>query len=213
MIKQSLVFSETLPASTAKVVDLLQTKKPRFLDDFYLSGGTALSLQLGHRESEDLDFFIEQEFAPDQLQADLLKLGTLEQTELDRGTLNTFFNGVKLQFLEYPYRLIEPLEDWGAIKLSSVVDIACTKLQTIGMRGSKKDFVDLYFILEQMSLASLFELMSKKYTEVNYSQIHILKSLVFFEDAEQQPMPRMHKKVDWDLIKQRMNDEVKQIKF
>ncbi len=158
-------FLQTLPSKTYKLVNELQDKQPNFLNNFYLSGGTALSLQIGHRESEDLDFFNQTSFDPQQLQQ------------------------------------------------SSIEDIACTKLQTIGMRGSKKDFVDLHFLLKKFSLNKLFKLMQKKYQKINYSKAHILKSLVYFNDAEQQPMPRMHEDVSWDEVKEKMIKAVKSIKF
>ncbi len=131
------LFINTLPKKTANLVKVFQDKKPDFLNNFYLSGGTALSLQIGHRESEDLDFFSQRTFDPQEVQQNLSKYGELKQTELAKGTVNTFLNDVKLQFLEYPYPLIKPTTNWKSIKLSSIEDIACTKLQTIGMRGSK----------------------------------------------------------------------------
>ena len=102
-------------------------------------------MQIGHRESEDLDFFCEKDFDPGRIEIALKSFGSLEETELDKNTLNTYLNGVKLQFLGYPYRLIEPLINWQRIKLSSVIDIACTKLQTVGMRGSKKTLLIYIF--------------------------------------------------------------------
>ena len=202
-------FADTLPEKTGFLIAELQKHRPNFLDDFYLSGGTALSLQIGHRESEDLDFFCEKDFDPTKVETALRNLGQLEATTLEKNTLNTFIKDVKLQFLGYPYRLIEPLVDWQGIKLSSVIDIACTKLQTVGMRGSKKDFVDIYFLLEMFSLTDLFKALGKKYAEVDYDTTHILKSLIYFKDAEEQPMPRMHKEADWELIKTRLITEVK----
>ena len=204
-------FPLTLPAKTARLLKLFSEKKPDFLSSFYLSGGTALSLQLGHRESEDLDFFSEQSFEPDALEKQLLSYGTLAETELVKGTLNTYLDGVKLQFLLYPYRLIEPLVEWGSTRLSSVIDIACTKLQTVGMRGSKKDFIDIYFILQHFSLPELLEYTKKKYAESDYSETHILKSLVYFDDAEDQPMPRMHQDVSWEQVMRSIIKAVKSI--
>lgn len=203
------LFIKTLPTKTSVLITSFQKKRPSFLKDFYLSGGTALSLQIGHRESEDLDFFCEKDFDPRQIEIVLKSFGVLEDTELDKNTLNTYLEGVKLQFLGYPYRLIEPLIDWRGIKLSSVIDMACTKLQTVGIRGSKKDFIDIYFLLELFSLKNLFESLEKKYPEVGYNTTYILKSLVYFEDADKQPMPRMHKKVDWETIKAKLIGEVK----
>jgi hypothetical protein len=203
------LFVNTLPAKTSVLIADFQKDSPSFLKDFYLSGGTALSLQVGHRESEDLDFFCGKNFDPRQIEIALKNFGPLEETELDKNTLNTYLNGVKLQFLGYPYRLIGPLIDWRGISLSSVVDIACTKLQTVGMRGSKKDFIDIYFLLRLHSLDDLFKALEKKYPEIGYNTTHILKSLVYFEDADEQPMPRMRKEVDWETIKAKLVEEVR----
>jgi hypothetical protein len=203
------MYTQTLPSKTAKLLESFAQKKPDFLSSFYLSGGTALSLQLGHRESEDLDFFSESSFAPDIIEQQLHLFGALSETELAKGTLNTYLDGVKLQFLEYPYRLLEPLVVWEGINLSSTIDIACTKLQTVGMRGSKKDFIDLYFLLQQYTLKALLDNTKKKYSESDYSETHILKSLVYFDDADAQPMPRMHKEVSWELVKTSVTEAVK----
>lgn len=203
------LFVNTLPAKTSVLLADFQKTQPSFLEDFYLSGGTALSLQIGHRESEDLDFFCKKDFDPGQIEIALKDIGSLSETELDKNTLNTYLKGVKLQFLGYPYRLLESLIDWQGIKLSSVIDIACTKLQTISTRGSKKDFIDLYFLLKTYSLENLFKALENKYPEIGYSNTHILKSLVYFEDADGQPMPRMHKEADWETIKAKLIKEVK----
>lgn len=207
----STFFPQSLPSQTAHLLHLFEEKKPDLLAQFYLSGGTALSLQLGHRESEDLDFFSEQPFQPQDVEQQIRLFGTLSQTELEKGTLNTFLDGVKLQFLVYPYPVIEPLIKWQEIQISSVVDIAYTKLQTVGMRGNKKDFIDIYFLLKIYSLETLLTYMRKKYSKSDYSEAHILKSLVYFTDADDQPMPRMHIKVSWNQIKEELVSVVKSI--
>jgi len=209
----SNLFVNTLPDKTNALIIAFQKDFPSFLKDFYLSGGTALALQIGHRESEDLDFFCEKDFDPKQIESNLKHFGSLEETELDKNTLNTYLTGVKLQFLGYPYRLIKPLINWRGLKISSALDIACTKLQTVGMRGNKKDFFDIYFLLEIFSLENLFKALEEKYPEVKYNITHILKSLVYFEDAETQPMPKMHKEVDWKTVKNKLMDTVKKYPF
>lgn len=209
----STLFEETLPTRTKTLIGQLQAQQPAFLQSFYLSGGTGLALQIGHRESEDLDFFSQSSFDPLLIEQQLLTLGQLQETEPAAGTLNTFLNGVKLQFLEYPYQLLQPLDEWQGILLSSVIDIACTKLQTISMRGSKKDFIDLYFLLDLYSLPELLKLTEKKYRDVDYNQAHIIKSLVYFDDAQQQPMPRMLKQVEWDDVREKIVHEVKNLTF
>ena len=198
---------ETLLPATAKV--LKQLANVSSLQQFYLSGGTALALQLGHRESEDLDFFSSKVFVPLKLQTELATIGSLQSVELAEGTLNCFMDRVKLQFLHYPYPLLEKELEWEGVKISSLIDIACTKVITISMRGSKKDFIDLHFLLEKYSLADLFLKIEQKYHGVQYNREHLLKSLLYFNDAEQQPMPRMHAAAEWKEIKAEIVQKVK----
>ncbi len=207
------IYASTLPVQTSSLVKIFQSNNPPFLSNFYLSGGTALSLQLGHRESEDLDFFSTQGFEPLTLQNQLSQFGVLKETQLDTGTVNTYLSGVKLQFLHYPYRLLKPCVDWGQIRLSSQIDIACTKLQTISMRGSKKDFIDLFFLMKKFDLDELFLAIDEKYAGVNYNRMHILKSLVYFQDADDQPMPRMHRQVSWEEVKNSIVTGIKKLDF
>jgi hypothetical protein len=79
------------------------------------------------------------------------------------------------------------------------------------MRGSKKDFIDLYFLLQQFSLETLLTYTKKKYAESDYSGTHILKSFIYFDDAETQPMPRMHQDVSWSHVKETLISAVKSI--
>jgi len=201
-------YPKTLPPKTTLLIKDFKQIKPSFLDNFYLSGGTALSLQLNHRESIDLDFFTQKDFDPKLLQSELEKFGRLTSLELDINTLNTFLKGVQVQFLGYPYPLLKPVINWGGIKLSSLIDIACTKLQAISQRGSKKDFIDFYFILQKYSLEELFRKVDQKYKYSGFNKVHILKSLVYFANAESQPMPKMHQKVNWKKVKKMIIDRV-----
>ncbi|MGH7204363.1 MAG: nucleotidyl transferase AbiEii/AbiGii toxin family protein [Candidatus Levyibacteriota bacterium] len=205
------LHTDILPQTTATVLEKI--KESSIIKDFYLSGGTALTLQLGHRESEDLDFFIEKQFQPEILQQHLLSYGQLENVEISEGTLNLFLDKVKLQFLHYPYHLLEEPMAWNGIHLSSMIDIACTKLITISQRGSKKDFIDMYVILQSISLEYLFKKLDEKYKSIHYSTPHILKSLVYFDDADPQPMPRMHIPLAWETVKDFTVEEVKKIIF
>ncbi|MBU1127345.1 nucleotidyl transferase AbiEii/AbiGii toxin family protein [Patescibacteria group bacterium] len=201
------MHSKTLPKTTAKLLNKIRGAE--FLKNFYLSGGTALSLQLGHRESEDLDFFNKKFFNSLLLQQDIAKFGQLEDVQVSKGTLNLYLLEVKLQFLYYPYQLLEPTLKWKGINFSSVVDIGCTKLQTVSMRGSKKDFIDLYMIFKKYPLENLLARLNEKYKGVDYNLHHILKSLVYFADAENQPMPRMHADIKWSEVKNELTKVVK----
>lgn len=202
---------KTLAPKTKALLDRVAGQS--FLNSFYLSGGTALALHLGHRESEDLDFFSQTDFDPSRLQIELEQVAKLSSVEQENGTLNCYAGDVQLQFLHYPYNLLNDPVEWNQIRLSSVEDIACTKLLTIASRGSKKDFIDLYFILKQYSLNDLFKLLQKKYPKTDYNQIHILKSLVYFDDADNQVMPRMHIEASWETIKKNLMQTVKSFKI
>lgn len=199
-----------LSKNTKSVLDKL--KRTKFIKKYYLSGGTALSLQIGHRESEDLDFFGQENFDPQFLKQKLEKIDKLKQATQDKGTLNCFLMGTQVQFLHYPYKLLEEKIEWEGIYLSSVLDIACTKLITISSRGSKKDFVDMYFILQYYDLEHLFNKFKEKYSNTDYNLPHILKSLVYFQEARGEPMPRMHKKASWKTIKEKLIEKTKEYK-
>lgn len=203
------MYLDTLAPNTKALFDKLSILP--LPANFYLSGGTALALHLGHRESEDLDFFSKEEFEPQKIQSLLDKNLALSEIVLDTGTLNCYADGVKLQFLNYPYHLLEVPQLINNISLSSVSDIACTKLLTISSRGSKKDFIDLYFILESYSLEDLFDLIKKKYPDQSYNTLHLLKSLVYFDDADDQPSPKMHKQVSWPTVKKSIINSVKKL--
>lgn len=89
------------------------------------------------------------------------------------------------------------------------IDIACTKLLTVASRGNKKDFVDIYFLLRDYDLNFLFSKLKEKYPHADYNIPHILKSLVYFNDADHLPMPRLHRQVSWPQVKKSLVDKIK----
>ncbi len=181
---------------------LEKLRKEKILKDFYLAGGTALALQCWHRKSIDLDWFTQKNFNTDKLKRKLSQFGKIIIESEEKNTLNLILSGVKLSFLNYPYKLLFPLINWQGIKLADERDIVCMKLSAISSRGSKKDFIDLFFILKKYSLSDLLKLFNKKYQNIKYNKLHILKSLIYFADADNEPMPIMLKKIDWKEIKE-----------
>jgi len=171
------------------------------IKDFYLAGGTALALQFGHRKSIDLDWFNKNSFDTRELRKELSKIGKIIIKAEEKDTLDIVLSDVKLTFLGYPYDLLFPLVNYQEVKLADYRDIACIKLDVVSARGSKKDFIDLYFALQKISLEELFELFEQKYQKIEFNKMHILKSLNYFIDAEDEPMPRMLKEVKWKDIK------------
>ncbi len=201
------MHEEVINKKTKRVLAALV--RSNLIKDFYLAGGTALALQYGHRKSIDLDWFKQQSFNTVKLKRDLAALGKIVVDSEEKDTFNLNLAGVKLSFLGYPYKLLFPLLNWQGIKIADHRDIACMKLDAVSSRGSKKDFIDLHFFLQDYSLADLLKLFAKKYKGIEYNKLHILRSLVYFIDADKEPMPLMLRKVDWQEVKKYFQKMVK----
>lgn len=204
------MFEKAISEKTKK--DLAILVESKLLDGFYLFGGTGLSLQLGHRLSFDLDFFSDEEHDYREIEIDLQKLGKFRREKVTKYGLVGEFNNTKLTLMYYQYPLLFKAQKYLGINIADVLDIACSKIDTISSRGSKKDFIDLFFVChERKSLPELWELFQKKYKGSDYNKVHILKSLIYFADADKDEMPRMFKIVDWEKVKDFFEREVKMI--
>jgi hypothetical protein len=181
--------------------------------DFYLAGGTALSIYLGHRRSVDLDFFTSSHL-PDPLQfAQFLRNEGLpiKTDSTERGTLYGSIDNVRISFMEYLYSLLQPPVFWeeGNCNLSSLDDLACMKLAAVAQRGSRKDFIDMYILIQRhRSLVELLSLFQTKYHTENI--VPILTGLAYFDDADGEPDPPMWE-VKWSSVKQQISTWIRQI--
>jgi hypothetical protein len=171
------------------------------VEGFYLAGGTGLALQLGHRRSVDLDFFSETLFNEELLIQKLADTESLSVLSKANSTLHAGVGKVKVSFLGYPYPVLFPFLFFLGIPLVDRRDIACMKISAISSRGTRRDFIDLYVVSKEHGLASLLDLFKKKYSRANYSGIHVLKSLTFFEEAERDPAPDLLVDISWDDVK------------
>lgn len=197
------MYLNILPNGYEEII--AKISKYPFIKNFYLTGGTALALQLGYRESVDFDFFSKIIFNPEDVLKELSSDFKVENLNIAKGTLNCTINGIKFQFLYYPYLLLEEFIDWDGINLSSVIDIACTKMITVSVRGSKKDYIDIYFLFQKYTIDYLFENMDKKYVGLDFNKIHIVKSLTSFTEADEDPMSKMHIETNWDNVKKEIS--------
>lgn len=199
------MHQEAISGETNRVLEKIA--QSQIAGDFYLAGGTALALQLGHRMSVDSDWFSSKDFANASIKAIIAQLGNFELTGEDKGTIHGILDGVKVSLFHYPYALLYPLVHFGNINLADERDIACMKIDAISSRGSKKDFIDLYVLLEKYSLGDMIGFFEKKYASLSFNTLHIFKSMVFFEDAEQEPMPFMLKSINWEDVKRKISLE------
>lgn len=195
---------EKLPKSTREA--FLTSSSFGFLRTslWYLAGGTALALQVGHRQSVDLDFFIEnKDFSESQIEHYLLKEGHWVTTLKQEGTIYGIFDGAKISFIAYPFfRPSAKFIKYGNIKIINPDDIAAMKVIAISQRGKKRDFIDLYWYCNfRGTLEDAIERAIAQYPDQKHSLPHFLKSLVYFEDAEKDPMPKLFFDADWKGIK------------
>lgn len=193
--------ASAVSAATRKDLEVLI--RAGVTDGFYLAGGTALAFVLSHRESHDLDFFRADAFDENALVAKLEKAGTFSLEKKERGTVRGTFGCTLVSFFHYPYPLLEETKTHEGILLASLRDVACMKLDALASRGARRDFMDLYHILHEAgwSLGLLLELFAKKYAALDYNMIHVKKGLIYFEDAEGEPMPRMIRSTAWRAVK------------
>lgn len=178
---------------------------------FRLAGGTALAVYFGHRKSEDFDWFTESSIEDAHGLARELKDHGLSWTseQVGRGTLHGRIRGVRVTFLEFRYPLLDEPVAWDELQtaLLSLDDIACMKLSAIAQRGARKDFVDLYALLERhRELPELLDLYRKKFSIDDIG--HLLYSLSYFDDAEREPMPEMLWNLSWNDLKNRLQEHV-----
>lgn len=174
-----------------------------------LVGGTALALQLGHRKSIDLDLFGTVQTSSEELREVLSEGHTLTIGKESKNIHIYLIDGVKVDIVNYNYPWIDlPVESDGFV-LAGVKDIAAMKISAIVGRGTKKDFIDLYFLLRRFSLQEILEMYREKYQD---GSIFIaMKSLCYFEDAEPDPFPAMFEDIIWEEVKQTIRQAVSQL--
>lgn len=203
---------EALPAETQRA--FLGCAKLDFFrtGGWYLAGGTALALHVGHRESVDLDFFTPQKDF-DALRIERLFVGEGEWTTTysTEGTLYGVWRGAKMSFIAYPFFTPSPARvECGSVGLLVPDDIAAMKIIAISQRGKRRDFIDLYWYVTVGggSLRETIRRATAQYPGQNHSVPHFLKSLVYFDDAEQDPMPKLFFKADWREVRSYFEREV-----
>ena len=173
-------------------------------ESFYLAGGTAVALHLGHRRSIDFDWFSARALLdPASLAARLRERGVqMTVRALDRGTLHAGIEDVAVSFLEYLYPLLEPPVPWPEMgcTVASLAHLACMKLSAVASRGSRKDFVDVFALGHSgFPLERMLELYTTKYSVPDIA--HVLTSLSYFDDAERETMPDMIWPLDWPDVR------------
>lgn len=202
---------ETLPRQTRKALDFLSKEKWLKNSKWYLAGGTALALQTGNRKSFDLDFFTEnKDFEEKELIAHFNNNKNWT-TEVERK--NTIYGkllGAKVSFIAYPFFVPkQKMSAYGEIQVMNSIDIGVMKVTAVSQRGRKRDFFDLYWCAHNVEpLEQIIKRLPAQYPSVAHDYHHILKALVFFEDAESDPEPEIYFKASWNTVKKFFRKEI-----
>lgn len=199
-----MLHLSTVDSHTLELLNSLQ-QLPE-LADTRLVGGTSLALQLGHRRSMNLDLFGHIE-ADNFLLTDVLSdIGNMV-LRYSTPNIHAFdVNHVMVDIVNYSYPWLTPPIVEDGIRLASIEDIAAMKMTAIVGRGTKKDFVDIAFLLDIMELSDMLYLYQQKYADG--SLFMVLKSLLYFEDAELMPMPHMLIPKSWEEVKETISNAV-----
>lgn len=220
------LYLDRLPVATKRAF-LTYTKMPLFKEfGWYLAGGTALALQVGHRQSVDLDFFTVQPAFPElKTERTLLATNAWQTTFKEKGALYGVFDGAKTSFIAYPFFVPKaPVLRYGTVRILPPEDLAVMKIVAISQRGRKRDFLDLYWYCRYSNetgnamgrwgksiLAQVVERTLHQYPGQETNLPHIIKSLTYFADAEEDPMPKLFFKANWAAIKTFFQKEVVRI--
>jgi len=188
--------------------------KHSIASEFYLAGGTALALQLGHRVSVDLDFF-----SPTQSDIPAL-MEPLRRALMNHapmladtswGNLVFLADNIRVGFYGYGYELVRPLVKVNDVSLASLEDIGLMKMDALLARASRKDFHDLYAICQRISLRELFDIAPRKYPHTRDFEAQVVRHMVYFDRAEQETPTPLIEVVEWEIVKDWFRKQAKEI--
>lgn len=206
------MHSKCLPPDVLELLKKLGKAVRKY--EIILAGGTGLALHLGHRISVDMDFFTQKTFSTEKIFQEMRRLNlnpkVLEESE---GSLTVTIDGTKVSMLRYPYPFVEEMKEFDGVPVAGVIDIAAMKIIAISQRGAKRDFFDLYFVLQDIPFRKVAENMVKRFGTDRINPVHIGKSLVYFNDADADPEPMLpgKDKTAWDKVKKFFVKNVQQM--
>ena len=197
------LYWETLSEEVLGLAKSLMTIEG--LSAFYLVGGSALSLYLGHRKSVDIDLFYHEGFNAIEVSEELQKRYKVENLETGNNLVRGTINQIKVDIITHKYRLIDEVEEQDGIRIVGLKDIAAFKLNAVANRGAKKDFWDIAGLIDKYTLKEMFGFYEEKYPSFNRWAVE--KSLVYFEDADQDTTPLMAlNNMTWEEVKRKIRD-------
>ncbi|MCU0404127.1 MAG: nucleotidyl transferase AbiEii/AbiGii toxin family protein [Chitinophagaceae bacterium] len=178
------------------------------LNNFVLVGGTSLAMQIGHRNSVDLDLFSPDGFDTSQLTDDLKDAFGFKLEILHRNTLIGSIENVKVDIITHNYPYVESPLFLEGIRFASIMDIAAMKLNAIAHNGTRyKDFVDIYYLLGWLTMGQMADVYTAKYP--NSNMFIPLRALTYFDDIDfEVDQPILFENLSIQIISKRLTEAV-----
>ncbi len=198
------LYLNTLPTHSQEL--LVSLMDMTTFNDFYLVGGTALALQIGHRISVDLDLFTNKEFSSNIIES--IK-NDVKILSLSDNSIEIVKNDTKLFFFYFNFKKYKELKTIGNIRLADPVDIGLMKLLALQGRTSRKDMIDLYFLDKKIiELEELLKIFETHYPKESFNSYSSLKTLFDMNEFINQPMPKMIEEAEWDEVVDTVTEKV-----
>ena len=202
------MFTKALLPDTVRAIELVS--KIDSIKSAYLAGGSALALHLGHRISEDLDFFTDKIFDENKLSLELSQIPEYEEAGKSWRTVWGKIANTKFSIFYYKYAVIKNPIKYDGIRILDLADIAAMKINALEDRGTKRDFVDVFFLAKKYSLEEMLNFYNLKYQCLQDHLYSIIRSLNYFADADssdERPL-KMLIDVSWEEVKEYFKKEV-----
>ncbi|RZJ80806.1 MAG: hypothetical protein EOO20_25670 [Chryseobacterium sp.] len=193
-----MLYKNTVTPETLDLIKRLM--KDASLEQFFLVGGTALSLKIGHRISIDIDLFSVKNFDPNLLQDHILWNYGSNLKVIGTGALMGLIDGIKVDFITHPYPHVQPLDLVEGIRMASLQDIAAMKLNAIVGSGERiKDFVDLYYLLDRLEYPEMLNHYQQKYPNVTTDMAN--RSVGYHREINMEvPIDLIDGKLQWKKV-------------
>ena len=205
-----MLHKETVTPGT---LDLIQTlMQDHQLNSFYLVGGTALSLRIGHRESIDIDLFTSSDFDVDGLAVHLRNTYGADVKRHKGNYVSGSIGEVDFDFISHKYRSIRPIESIEGIRMMSNQDISAMKINAIVNSGQRiKDFIDMHYLLMEIPLNEILDYYCRKYPNVDPNTAK--SSLMYHNDIDfNVPVKLMDGKLKWQDVQKSISKAVREYK-
>ncbi len=183
---------------------LIHIGQQQFSRRFYLAGGTAISLQIGHRRSIDLDFFSSTDGLDDKSRNEIvvgLSPFSPQIIESVGGNLLIMVDNIRTGFFSYGYPLIEESVQCENVSLASLIDLGLMKCDALISRGIRKNFYDLFYIAQSVTFEQLLLLSQKKYNQFRDFPLLVLESMTLFENTDRDIQPELVEDISWEQVR------------